>query len=248
MTGTSAASRWVSSRLLALHNYSPHPLIISHRLRATSSALQLKQAWVLRLQGGFNEQALSNIVYAFDRAQLLDRDLLQSVFTVAGMRLDSALTGQRNPAFKPQELCTLLRAAQSDIAQPWGFLGKLADAVAASPYAFESWSGPERAELQRALALLDMYRTTVMLQQLQIVQQQQQQQLAPFPQQALAAQLSALSLSPPLWDHPSSSLMLQQVCKPQLAPGSGPAYPSGLGLGSPAMFNQGQLPARFYGY
>lgn len=200
---------------------------------------------MLRLQGGFNEQALSNIVYAFDRAQLLDRDLLQSVFTVAGMRLDSTLTGQRNPAFKPQELCTLLRAAQSDIAQPWGFLGKLADAVAASPYAFESWSGPERAELQRALALLDMYRTTLMLQQLQVMQQQQ---LAPSPQQALAAQLAALSLSPPLWDQPSSSLMQQQVCKQQLAPGNGPAYPSGLGFNASAGFNQGQLPARFFGY
>ena len=47
------------------------------RLKATASALQLRQPWVLRLPGGFNEQALSNIVYAFDRAQLLDRDLLQ---------------------------------------------------------------------------------------------------------------------------------------------------------------------------
>lgn len=43
------------------------------RLRATASALQLKQSWALRMQGGFNEQALSNIVYAFDRAQVSRR-------------------------------------------------------------------------------------------------------------------------------------------------------------------------------
>jgi hypothetical protein len=47
------------------------------RLAATASALQLNQGWVLRLLDGFNEQAFSNIVYAYDKAQLLDAGLLQ---------------------------------------------------------------------------------------------------------------------------------------------------------------------------
>ena len=127
------------------------PASTARRLRATATALQLRQGWVLRLPGGFNEQALSNIVYAFDRAQLLDRELLQSVFAVAAMRLDGNVTGQQRPAFKPQELCTLLRAAQTNVADPWVFLGALSCTVAVTPFVFESWSGPERAELHRAL-------------------------------------------------------------------------------------------------
>ena len=164
------------------------------RLRATASAMQLRQAWILRLPGGFNEQALSNIVYAFDRAQLLDQDLLQAAFTVAAMRLDSSFTGLQRPTFKPQELCTLLRAAQTNIAQPWAFLGKLVDAVVAMPFMFESWSGPERAELQRGLALLNMQRTTLMLQQLQQQQQQLQYNNNLDLHTILSDQMSALSL------------------------------------------------------
>ena len=127
----------------------------------------------------------------------------QACFTVAALRLDGSFTGQHRPSFKPQELCTLLRAAQADIAQPWTFLGKLADVVVAMPFVFESWSTSERAELHRALALLNMYRTTLVLQELQ-VQQRQQQMLMISQQQydvglhsLLSEQLSGLSLGSP---------------------------------------------------
>lgn len=49
--------------------------------------------------GGFNEQALSNIVYAYDKAGLLDRDLLAWVLNVAALRLDRK---DAPPSFKPQ--------------------------------------------------------------------------------------------------------------------------------------------------
>lgn len=192
-------------------NIDPCPLpLLLIRLRATASALQLRQGWVLRLPGGFNEQALSNIVYAFDRAQALDRELLQAVFAVAAMRLDCNVTGQHRPAFKPQELCTLLRAAHTNIAEPWVFLGALSGTVAVTPFVFESWSGPERAELQRALALLDVYRTTLMLQQLQMIQQQQQHL------SMVTQQMSNLGLvgGP---SSGSSGQMFQGVCRGQSA-------------------------------
>lgn len=137
------------------------------RLQATASALQLNQAWVLRLTGGFNEQALSNIVYAFDKTQLLDADLLQAVYTVASLRLDHC---HGRPSFKPQELCTLLRAAQSNIAQPWMFLEKLHSLLLVSPDIVAEWSVSERAELERALSLLDMYRATGMLEAMKLGQ------------------------------------------------------------------------------
>ena len=117
------------------------------------------------------------------------------------MRLDGSFTGQQRPSFKPQELCTLLRAAQADIAQPWTFLGKLADVVVAMPFVFESWSTSERAELHRALALLNMYRTTLVLQELQVQQQQMlmmsQQQYDVGLHSLLSEQLSGISLGGP---------------------------------------------------
>lgn len=55
------------------------------------------------LTGSFNEQALSNLVFAFDRAQLLSGDLLQAVFDMAAMRLCRPSTGSQGPlGFKPQ--------------------------------------------------------------------------------------------------------------------------------------------------
>lgn len=76
------------------------------RLRATFSALQSQQAWVWNLQGGFNEQALSNIVYAYEKAAMLDRELLHWVFSVAALRLDRR---DAPPSFKPQVRCSALR-------------------------------------------------------------------------------------------------------------------------------------------
>eukprot|EP00955_Chlamydomonas_euryale_P028807 303980-Chlamydomonas_euryale.AAC.16 len=135
------------------------------RLCITANALQLNQAWILRLPGGFNEQALSNIVYAFDKAQLLDGGLLQSVYTVAALRLQRSVG---RPTFKPQELCTLLRAAQSDVAQPWAFLATLQNQLLLSPDIVHEWSMSERSELDRALTLLETYRTAGLMQQLKL--------------------------------------------------------------------------------
>lgn len=51
------------------------------------------------MPGGFNEQALSNVVYAYEKAGMLDRELLQWVFSVASLRLDRR---DAPPSFKPQ--------------------------------------------------------------------------------------------------------------------------------------------------
>lgn len=114
--------------------------------------------------------ALANLVYAFEKANLLDCDMLSLVYCVAAYRLDRRCnSGQL--AFKPQELCTLLRATHSNIAAPWRFLAKVHAMVTAFPHLVQPWSAAERVELERALALLDAYRTTRLLQQLQVDQQ-----------------------------------------------------------------------------
>jgi hypothetical protein len=52
-------------------------------------------------------QALSNIVYAYDKANCLDRELLQWVFNVAAFRLDHMeLVGSPHLSFKPQVCIT----------------------------------------------------------------------------------------------------------------------------------------------
>lgn len=51
--------------------------------------------------GGFNEQALSNVCFAFDKAGLLRKDLLGAVFGVAALRL-AASERDMAPSFKPQ--------------------------------------------------------------------------------------------------------------------------------------------------
>lgn len=145
------------------------------RLNTTLSALSgANHQWFSRMQGGFNEQALSNVVYAYSKAQLLDRELLQLVYDVASLRLDSGGDGRGLPmggSFKPQELCTLLRAAHTGLAQPWIFLSKLHSVVTVMPRILNGWSPAEHAEIDRAFALLDMYRRT-----LQQLQQQSAQQ------------------------------------------------------------------------
>lgn len=71
------------------------------RLHATAVVLQAGQPLPYHGVGGFNEQALSNAVYAFEKAGLLQEDLLTAIFDVSVLRLqrctqDSAVT------FKPQ--------------------------------------------------------------------------------------------------------------------------------------------------
>ncbi|PNH12308.1 hypothetical protein TSOC_000797 [Tetrabaena socialis] len=138
------------------------------RLRATYAALQTQQSWVYHLPGGFNEQALSNVVYAYEKAGLLDRELLQWVFSVATLRLDRR---DAPPSFKPQELCTLLRATHLEICEPQPFLSKLARIVQTMPWIVRNWSSSELNELSRALGLL---QPSLMAQQQQQAQAQQQ--------------------------------------------------------------------------
>lgn len=186
------------------------------RLHATSSGLQLNQPWIHRLHGGFNEQALSNIVYAYDKTQLLDKELLQWVFNIAALRLDRM--DAKEPSFKPQvgfglkkyfvagqgpdtdnlfaclqELCTLLRASHQYIAQPWAFLAKLLKVVQTMPWIISSWSAAELTELSRAFSLLRSVAGPMMQQQ-----QQQMQQVARL-QAQVQAQLPFPGVPPALY-------------------------------------------------
>ena len=145
--------------------------------------------------------ALSNIIYAFEKAQLLDAELLQLVYDVAALRLDN--NQGLPPAFKPQELCTLLRATHSNIAAPWRFLAKVHAMVTAFPHLVQPWSAAERVELERSLALLDAYRTTCLLQQLQVDQQR-----------VLQDQLAALVISSQIAT-PSGAMPVRHALPPR---------------------------------
>ncbi|KAF5831979.1 hypothetical protein DUNSADRAFT_12319 [Dunaliella salina] len=164
------------------------------RLHATSSALQQKQPWAYRIPGGLNEQALANMVYAFEIAELLDRELLQWIFNVAAFRMEqggqtSAVRAINDPPDRmpAQELCTLLRAAHTLKAQPWTFLSKLAKVVLAKPHILSGWSPSERGEVNRAFALLQTFTKPLVRQQQQQQQKRHQQILQQHQQQQLAA-------------------------------------------------------------
>ena len=69
--------------------------------------------------GGFNEQALSNVVYAFDKGGCLTRDLLGNVFAVAVLRLQRAerlAAHQQQQQRQQQEQVAALAAAQAQAA------------------------------------------------------------------------------------------------------------------------------------
>lgn len=119
------------------------------RLKATSMVLQGPQN--LRDHGGFNEQALSNVVYAFEKAGVLDRELLPWIFNVAALRLKS---NNLMPSFKPQELCTLLRASHNMLAEPWVFLINLFKVISVRPNIISLWTVSEQHELHKARQLL----------------------------------------------------------------------------------------------
>ncbi|GIL44487.1 hypothetical protein Vafri_1938 [Volvox africanus] len=188
------------------------------RLRATYAALQTQQSWVYHLPGGFNEQALSNVVYAYEKAGMLDRELLQWVFSVATLRLDRR---DGPPSFKPQELCTLLRAAHLDICEPQPFLTKLARIVQTMPWIVRNWSPSELNELSRALGLLQPAALlTAQVQAQQQAQKHAQQQAAAqkhaqqqaqvqAQQQAVAAALPLLGLAATRGASLDLQLMLQ---------------------------------------
>jgi hypothetical protein len=83
------------------------------RLRCTALALSSGQS-LPYIGGGFNEQALSNAVYAFDKSGLLSSELLSAVFEVSALRLQRGGASHHHDlaTFKPQELCTLLKVRQ----------------------------------------------------------------------------------------------------------------------------------------
>lgn len=131
------------------------------------SGVRIEQPWLYSLSGTFNEQALSNLVYAYDKAGLLDSTLLQAVLNVGALRLRTGGANSdyihgnghssnmpRSLVFKPQEMCTLLKACQNGMAEPWEFLSELAAVLDENPMITSAWSGPEAAELSRAMTLL----------------------------------------------------------------------------------------------
>ena len=130
------------------------------RLRRTAIVLRSQQGLSYPAVGGFNEQALSNAVYAFDKAGMLSAELLSGVFDVSVLRLQR-FQNDANISFKPQELCTLLKACHSNIAAPWTFLATLLNTVSMQPHLIEGWSTVERTELQRAKVLFAQHQMEV---------------------------------------------------------------------------------------
>lgn len=125
------------------------------RLRCTALVLGSGQSLPYVGGGGFNEQALSNAVYAFDKVGQLSSELLSAVFEVSALRLRRGSMAHHPDlnTFKPQELCTLLKACHTNIAPPWVFLSSLLRLLSAHPGMADSWTTAERLELHRACQL-----------------------------------------------------------------------------------------------
>eukprot|EP00775_Hariotina_reticulata_P005241 gene5241-5476_t len=125
------------------------------RLRCTALTLRNGHSLPYVGGGGFNEQALSNAVYAFDKVGLLSAELLNAVFEVSALRLQRGWASPHPDlaSFKPQELCTLLKACHTKIAPPWAFLGSLLQLLSAHPSMADCWTAAERLELHRACQL-----------------------------------------------------------------------------------------------
>lgn len=130
------------------------------RLRCTALVLDSGQPLPYVGGGGFNEQALSNAVYAFDKVGLLSGELLAAVFEVSALRLRRGSMAHHPDiaTFKPQELCTLLKACHSNIAPPWTFLGSLLRLLSAHPAMADSWTTAERLELHKACQLYILHQ------------------------------------------------------------------------------------------
>ncbi|GBF91445.1 hypothetical protein Rsub_04185 [Raphidocelis subcapitata] len=180
------------------------------RLRATAALLRARAPLPYHGGGqGFNEQALSNACFAFDRAGLLQHDLLAAIFDVATLRLQlgagpGAGGGSHDGggiSFKPQELCSLLKACHTGAAPPWAFLATLLRALSLNPSAVDGWSAAEKAELQGAYLLFSQHQAAAaaaqgaaadaaLLAQIGVLQVQQAQ--AQAQQQQAAAAVAAL--------------------------------------------------------
>ena len=162
--------------------------------------------------------------------------MLSLVYCVAAYRLDRRCnSGQL--AFKPQELCTLLRAAQAGIgstAHPWPFLEKLQRLVASNPRVVSAWTAAECVELERGFALLGVYRLTLMMSQQQA--QAQAAQIGAAHQAAAAAAAAAASYGPPIGAGSGhgqlpAGMQLPSTAQLHSAMGVGGMSVSGLGLG-----------------
>jgi hypothetical protein len=130
------------------------------RLRCTALVLGSGQSLPYVGGGGFNEQALSNAVYAMDKVGLLSSELLGAVFDVSALRLRRGSMAHHPDlsTFKPQELCTLLKACHTGIAAPWVFLGALLRLLSAHPTMADAWTTAERLELHRACQLFSAHQ------------------------------------------------------------------------------------------
>lgn len=131
------------------------------RLRCTSVLLSNGHNLPYVGGGGFNEQALSNAVYAFEKVGLLSSELLTAVFEVSALRLQRGSSSHHTDlaSFKPQELCTLLKACHANIAPPWTFLGSLLQLLSNHPTMADAWTAAEKLELHKACQLYLVHQT-----------------------------------------------------------------------------------------
>jgi hypothetical protein len=122
--------------------------------------LQLDTPWVYALSGSFNEQALAKLVQSYERAGLINSELLHSVLELAAVRMEAAAVSPRNPeaplGYKPSELCTLLGGVRLSLAPAAGrrLLMAVVRLLAAYPHATAAWSADELGQLNDALGLL----------------------------------------------------------------------------------------------
>ena len=115
-----------------------------------------------------------------------------------------------------QELCTLLRGAHGDIAQPWAFLNKLAIVMLARPHVIYSWNQSEQNELNRAFMLLFTFKQ-------QLLKNQHQHHTQFYPPQHVHQQ------QPPLLQYqqphrcPAAMLLPTHNCPAAAAAACGPS-------------------------
>ncbi|MEW5313950.1 MAG: hypothetical protein WDW38_005480 [Sanguina aurantia] len=131
-----------------MHNIKREALI---RLRATTAALN-EGTWLYKLPGGMNEQALSNLAFAFNKTGLLDADLLNALLCVGEQHL--LRPDRSKPAFKPSQLTQLLQVAMSPLAKPQPFLKAVATVLNRHAQLFRYWTTSELQDLESALLLL----------------------------------------------------------------------------------------------
>ena len=115
-----------------------------------------------------------------------------------------------------QELCTLLRVAHGNIAQPWAFLNKLAIVMVARPNILYSWNQSEQNELNRAFMLLFTFKQ-------QLLKNQHQHHTQFYPPQHVHQQ------QPPLLQYqqphrcPAAMLLPTHNCPAAAAAACGPS-------------------------